>query len=683
MPSSDVLDRHILRFKLASSLEKSLAAPIAAVTGPEANSTAVSVSPGDIDALRTLNEESRSYTEGSIVGGNPAYYQVPIKSPFPPQAASYSSSIVEDILVGPASENMVWKATDVSGTLMECNNEHLTLVDLKTNRRLPAAVQYSSDGTAWSSSDDSLKYVRFVFAAEDLVGAIPLASFAVLGNDGPIFYHRLVTPVARFTDFSVQEAISAGAVTTYVLRFHKSNYESEFDITNNKVITWQNNPLSNIEVILPRRKKTQAWNFQVRRATEILPGAFVSTVNLLGNRPTVVKDEVPTRVTPALLKLGQKDVNVISGGAIIDLETNWAVGIHLTINGDDKTGSILDVNEKNGYVLLSQPVSGTASILVSYAVDSTKWVEFSFDLNPKIERRNLKPPWMSFDVDDSSYSLYLQKGTLGPDFLIGPSARLNRLYQFSGDLTDPRDAPAVHLPRRPHHISIATLSVQSPKSSTVVDVRRPGGGLKPEYRRDNRFDLKSHTSLGFYDGQPTQENVIIIKMPLEVYRSVYNRYIESDSNEQLPKSETFTVPKKILTLAKKAYFSYVGYDWPNRVWDNPPITVRITDSVDTYSALDMTNYSNLADTPTLPDYSAAEQYLFYYYRGAIHLNSSDYVSASVDYKYVEDEVFNREAHTAASKYIGNSLEALLPAGTYYILQDTDGKPYPATKRNTL
>lgn len=663
-----------LRFKLVSSLLNSPVAPIAAIAAPEVNSASVSIIPGDLDSLRTINEEAEIYNDNSVVSGDTDYYHVPIKSSLPPQAADYSSSLEEDILIGPVEANVVWEVKNIAGTLIKCNNEYLSIVDLKTNQILPASVQYSSDGSTWSA-DSSLKYIRFVFTAEDMINTIPLVTFAELGNDGPIFYHRLITPVARFTDFSITEAINTGTVTTYVLKFHKTNYETEFGITDSTLI-WQNNPISNIEVVIPSRRKTQAWNFQIRKASEILGNTFVSTVNLLGSRPLIVTEEVPSRITPGVLKLSQKDVSVKSDGIIADLATDWTVGIHLTINGEDKTNTIIDVNEETGYVLLNQPVASSSSIIVNYAVDTTKWVEFSLDLNPRIERKSLRPPWMTFDVDDSNYSLYISKGTVSPSFFIGPSARLNRLYPFQGDLEDPTTA-AEYIIRRPNHISIATLGVQSTKSPAIIDVRKLGGGLKETLKRETNFDLKSHVSLGFYDGQPIQENIIIIKMPIEIYRSIYNRYIETDTNSQLTQQDTFT-NSSTLKLTQTPYFSYVGFDWLNGKWDTQPITISVTDSDGTYDALDLTNYKNLAEVPVLETYTSTLQYLFYYYRGKIYLNTSTYTSILATYKYVVTEVFNQDAHIAASDYIDNALKSLIAEGTYYILQDTDGNLYPVT-----
>ena len=665
-----------LRFKLVSSIANSLVVPLAAVATPEISSKSISVTSGDLDSLRTLNEESELYTASSVVSGDTDYSQVPIKSSLPPRAADYSSSITDDILVGPTGSNLVWEVRNLAGTLIECNNEYLSVVDLRTNQILQAELQYSSNGSTWST-DPSLKYIRLIFSAEYLIDTIPLVTFAEIGNDGPIFYHRLITPVARFTDFSIAESITAGTVTTYALKFHKDNYEAEFGITDS-TLTWQNNPINNIEVVIPSRRKTQAWNFQVKKASEIVGKTFASTVNLQGNRPLLVTNEVPSRVTPGVLKLSQKDVSVISGGVIADLETDWTVGIHLTVNGKDKTNTILDVNEQSGYVLLKQPISKSSSILVSYAVDQTKWVEFSLDLNPKIERKTLRPDWMTFDVDDSNYGLYIRKGTVTPTFFIGPSATMNRLYLYPGDLEDPTTATANYTVKRPSHISIATLAVQSLKSPAIVDIRKPGGGLKDTRRQETEFDLKSHTDLGFYDGQPIQENVVVIKMPLEIYRSIYNRYIETDTNSQLDQQDTFTFGN-ILTLTQTPYFSYINYDWLNEKWDTNPITVSITNSNGvSVDALDLTNYQNLAEVPTLETFASTAQYLFYYYRGKIYLNTSTYTSVLVSYKYVAAEVFNQRAHIAASDYINNALKSLIAEGTYYILQDTDGNPYPVT-----
>lgn len=666
-----------LRFKLVSSIKDTPAVPVAAIAAPETNSSAVSVNPGDLDSLRTLNAETFEYNQSSIDPTNPDYYRVPFKSVLPPQAEAYSTSIKEDILLGPVNENMVWEVTTLAGTLIKANNHYLSVLDIRANQLMPYKIQYSSDGSTWGT-DETLDYIRLLFSAEDLIGSVPMVTFADITSDGVITYHRLITPTARFTDFSIVESIDSISRTKYSLRFQRATYQSEFGITADTV-TWQNNPISNIEIVIPTKRKTQAWTFQVRKATEILGDIFVSTINMLGSRPAVVSQEVPSHITPGVLQVSQKDLSVISGGLIADLHDDWTTGIHLTINGKDKTSSILDVNEAEGYILLKQPVSKSSTVLVDYAVDSAKWVDINFDLNPRAERKSLRPQWLNFDVDDSNYTLYIQRNTVGPDFFIGPSARMNRLYPYPGDIEDPKTA-ADFIVKRPTHISISTLSVRSIKRASVIDIRRPGGGLKDTYKSDTQYDLKSHTNLGFYDGRPIQENVVIYKLPYEVYRSVYDRYITSDTNNRVDYTDTFTVGDT-LTLTYTPHLSYILYDWIKELWDVPQITVDITDASGTTRAIDLTNYTNPVDLPTLVDYSTSAEYTYYYFRGKIYLNTETYTQISVNYKYVAAEILDQNAHIAASRYIHDSIKSFLPAGTFYVLQDTDGNPYPATRED--
>jgi len=666
-----------LRFKLVSSIYESPAVPIAAVSAPETNSSSVSVSPGDLEKFRKLNDETFEYNQNSIDVANPDYFKVPLKSFMPPQAEAYSSSIVDDILLGPINENMVWEVKDLAGNWIKSNNQYLSIVDLRTNQLMEAGVQYSSDGSTWGT-DTALNYIRLLFSSESLIGAIPLVTFADITPSGTIMYHRLITPTARFTDFSISESIDARSKTKYSIRFHRDNYKTEFGLTSD-TLTWQNDPISNIDIVIPRRRKTQAWTFQIRKATEVLGDIFVSTINLVGSRPAVTTAEVPHRITPGVLKLSQKDLNVISSGVVADLHDDWTVGIHLTINGKDKTNTILDVNEKEGYILLKQPVSRSSSILVDYAVDTDNWVEVNFDLNPRAERKTLRPGWMDFDVDDSDYSLYIQRNTVGPDFFIGPSARLNKIYPYPADIEDPKTA-ADYITKRPSHISLGSISVRSVKKVSIVDIRRPGGGLKDKYKTDTSYDLKSHTSLGFYDGLPIQENVVVLKLPTEIYRSIYDRHVVTDTNSRLDKTDTF-VRGSTLSLSYSPHFNYTLYDWLKEKWDLSQITVDVTDSNGTSRAIDVTNYTNLIDVPTLTAFSSSAQYTYYYYRGKIYLNASSYILASVSYKYVVTESIDQNAHIAASNYINDAINSFIAAGTFFVVQDTDGNPYPAERES--
>jgi len=671
-----------LRFKLVDNVTST--ASLAAIYSTAGQgSYSLKLEPGvaaKLRAAQSYNASSGESDYGHFEFGNnqPAsgYYSLPFPWPVP-NSDSYDD-VKSDMLVGPRDQNVCWVISEPNGTHIKCGDiSNIRVNNLRTGGYLPITeTQYrGTQEDLWDSTPlntTSGQYVRLVMGADQVVDAVPMASFTeyVVEDSSLVDRQRLFQPIPTFTDWSLENVEG-----TCVMKVEE-NYVDEFSISGQlRDITWQNDPFNLIEVRVPRRNWYQPWFAQVKKASEFFKGTFISTEDINQSpRPPLVVDEVPSFVNRSLLALCQGNVNILgNGNDIIDLEGdgNWAAGIVLKINGVKRNDLIKDVLEETGHVLLRRPIGRASRVTTSYAVDPDSWVEISsVDLNPR--PNHLKPQWMDgFTIKDSTLTLYVQSGETG-QLLIGASIKPGSLYYYDADSGDPSD----YL-QEDKHISIAKIFIPQNSKPILIDVRQQGGGLRPEDQLQNHlYDIKSHTKLGFYYGYPIKGNAVIITLPQLLFESFYRRFLDKKVNTVDNKTDTSNRPLEVFALTEEPYLDYSQYNWVRRTWTTQPFTVTITKEGTNHIALDTTDYSNRTQLPTLDPYANTEEYLFYYRDGKIYINNSDYDSLAVDYTYLsEEEEIIEDAYVTTRNFIAEAISRMFPAGTYLVLRYEEEKDF--------
>lgn len=262
--------------------------------------------------------------------------------------------------------------------------------------------------------------------------------------------------------------------------------------------TLQQNLLQRFKVELPASTSTErTWKTNVWAGPSIIDGNVVK-LSGLQERSRIIWNEKPEMLTSKLIKTKHKGImNWVSS----DFETTDSSffearesSISVFFNYDIK---ILGIEPQKGLILLEN--NAPPDLRVSYSVDSS-WKEVPEELNPIIEA--------------SSKSLTIKTDNMG-----------NLLYSKNGDsLLHSNQSPLYSLENiADQYKSIAIISVLY-DTSQLVDIRREGGKLINTDSSD--YDLGSHVTYGTMGVDPTQLNVIIVKLPDSVLENIIYNFEE-------------------------------------------------------------------------------------------------------------------------------------------------------------
>lgn len=284
------------------------------------------------------------------------------------------------------------------------------------------------------------------------------------------------------------------------------------DFVTGEQVTVINNPAKNIEALWCDKEWYKNWYLHLPETIEL---GKSSAVHITSNkvRHSYIQNEKINTLRPRLIKTNHKDLVTVSQMNPINGVTYDGTGyvfIH-NDNGDHYDMNIWDIDESRGLLLLEDPIKYNLNI--DYLVDKESWFPISdIDMNPL---NNGGEPYIYLWLHISGNVYY------------STAAKKHHLYQCGKDNSLP-----IVLTSDFSHIFTARTII---KEYTTVDARRRGGELlNKDYEN---FDIKSHTTYGYWGYEPTQLNTLLVELPDTVLENMINQF-----NEKGATAYAYTLP---------------------------------------------------------------------------------------------------------------------------------------------
>jgi len=313
--------------------------------------------------------------------------------------------------------------------------------------------------------------------------------------------------------------IDPSVLETKVLGYKNSNYDTaavllldwvpvhEYSTTTNKIIPGVSlddsssatlTPIANaLDLYVSKVSDSSPWEVHFKKNDIIVNNRFVSPVGG-ATRQKVVTNDVPTFLTNKLLKLSHKGIEAWGSATLppqIDDATAYTSGIKIIAN---KSTLVIDaIDTELGLVLLREPAP--KDVAFSYYLNTTQWAVLSgVNFNPLAEQ----------NIDKVTVKLS------GENVLYYSVNNSNKYLSSScGSYSLNLQSTLISKP------TIATIE-RSKATFSALDIRTPGG------RDLNPSDSSSYVSDGFVGVNPTQMNIVIVKLPDSVIEDIVDQFQE-------------------------------------------------------------------------------------------------------------------------------------------------------------
>jgi len=373
-----------------------------------------------------------------------------------------------DILLGPVDANL-------KSTLTEATADEFIIYDLLTNKPFTSFTKVDSN-------------------------TIHLGAYDYQNN---VLVYRTNTDEERFLKVSPRyEAGSDWSISNNNITL------THDDFVVDSQLTFMNNPLSQVELLWCDKEDHKNWTLYLPRKVEFGPNSTI-TIMPTGSGPATkrhkyIEKEHIKKVRSRLLQTNHRGLD-ITGGVSFSNNTesiNYEYGyIKLYDKKENHYNKVVwDIDPKRGYLLLEDPVKD--ELLIDYKVDDS-W----FSFNP--EEINMNP------LRNNVLTYYVWMHNTTHRMYYSDSNNKSLLVESGGAAT-----PVVLTNKYSHLFTVSTVY----KDSQALDIRQHGGVLKDQ--DGVAFDLKSHTTLGYWGYEPTPLNAVLVDLPDTILENMINQFNE-------------------------------------------------------------------------------------------------------------------------------------------------------------
>jgi len=485
-----------MKFKFANKLDQNSAGqnigtvPVAALLGGDPSSNEVVTEYGD-DYTYVFGYTSSTLQIVSETTGSTGGYISPGTN-----LSGYSSNLIpfDDIIIGSPDSNML-------GVLSQAATGEYIIYDLLTNKVFNDFV----------INDPDDQNAGIYLAAKDC--------------KDKVLVYRTEDDEERFL--------------TYDHRYHKdSDWEINANglridflnddfVTGNQV-TISKNPFTKVEALWTDREWNKKWEVHIPKTVQLGTGSAIEIKSNV-KRHKYIQNEKIDLLRPRLIKTRHKDWGQSVSGMQLNPENIIYDGsgyVHIkNPNNEWANYTVWDIDMVKGLVLLEDPIK--YNMRIDYKINSSNWIPLKeTNMNP------LKNPQKCF------YYIWLRdNGNLYYSF---SDAKL-LLYPYGSTA----QTPVVRTLAYDHIFTIRTVS----SDYRAIDIRTRGGEVLD--KNNANYDIKSHTTFGYWGYEPTQLNTVLIEFPDVILETMIDQF-----NEQGASSYGYSLPANIAE-ARIPILSYI------------------------------------------------------------------------------------------------------------------------------
>jgi len=373
-----------------------------------------------------------------------------------------------DILLGPVDANL-------TSTLTDATADEFIIYDLLTNKPFTSFAKVNSN-------------------------TVHLGAYDYQNN---VLVYRTSTDEERFLKVSPRYTVGSdwSIVDNTIELTH-----SDFVVDNQ--LTFMNNPLSQVELLWCDKEDYKNWTLYLPRKIELGPNSTIlitpTGAGPSSKRHKYIEKEHINKVRSRLLQTNHRGLDITGDGSFSNNteSINYEYGYIKLYDKKEKHYNkvVWDIDPKRGYLLLEDPAKD--GLLIDYKVDDS-WFPFDsevINMNPLRNNVLTYYVWIHNTTHRLYYSNSNNKSLLFENNTFSNTVVLTNKYS--------------------HLFTVSTVY----KDSQAIDIRQHGGVLKNQ--DGAAFDIKSHTTLGYWGYEPTPLNIVLVDLPDNILENMIDQFNE-------------------------------------------------------------------------------------------------------------------------------------------------------------